>query len=1022
MTDYIKTTNYHVHNPDFITRKGQKRMESMALCHELWKIKYDFKRKRDEARDWTERPAEGSPPDSNQQSGTGRNMVTVLEAPPKKSDSPDRPASDDDRKSPTKTEPEEKQPRIRLKAGLATDPALNMFSSIKTEAEPPNPTPEYLSSLAPAIQSALASRGLLFPAGLNLSEAVAAVAAAQMAVSGEVARAPSAEIVASPETSRPSVPVYQCSPCGIRFSSLSTLEAHQTYYCSHRPNKPSEDDPKATSSDPSSQSEADGTDSTSKTLRTTKQYTCPHCSYSADKKVSLNRHMRMHTASPGPTNTPTPAPNSTSVPNGETSGAEGQDRYCAECDIRFSTQKTYRAHKAHYCNSRHVVKQAAPASSCTSGSSPTSPVDPSACRTPPSPTSQLPQQPFLALPTNPIIIVPYSLFRSASVLPSLSTATGIPNPDTPCFLLPNGTLQPMTSALSAMTTAAASNPNTPAQPTPDQVLKAINKTNKEEPPASKENPSSAPLDLTVRKSPELKEKDRNSTPKSNDMDLDHEKENLKHPPFSPEKIECEPLIHHSPCSTPGMAIEKSSPGLRQPISISPKRNLDDLSRSNSPRSSKTPKLSNEKTSLETAVPTGSQFDIPSLHPLLMRAGNMPLFSPELQMRLSDLTPLPPVMPQVIVKQGVSKCKECNIVFCKHENYVIHKKHYCSARNLEDDSSKTSGSPPVSPSAGATSPAAQYQQLICLACGIKFTSPDNLNAHQQYYCLKRNDLEPKKCLKCRAVVEPGHQCISHTALAGWKCPCCDVISATASAAQRHMETHTGVKAYRCTICKYKGNTLRGMKTHIRVHFDKRSPDLQEEKYISYILEGDNIAAGIAEVPLASHISIDERASPNPERPDPQHSCPQCPYASPYKANVVRHIKLVHEANNDDHLSNGEEKGASGSAKNMQIDEEEEIIVKKEAMEPEVIIAPVEGATIKEEPELSTTPNSKTSDDEIMQEASKNGPNYCQSCDIYFNYLKTFIAHKKFYCSSHTGEISNSNNNNNTGTRTAETSVL
>lgn len=70
-----------------------------------------------------------------------------------------------------------------------------------------------------------------------------------------------------------------------------------------------------------------------------------------------------------------------------------------------------------------------------------------------------------------------------------------------------------------------------------------------------------------------------------------------------------------------------------------------------------------------------------------------------------------------------------------------------------------------------------------------------------------------------------QCASHTAVAGWKCPCCDVISATSSAAQRHMETHTGVKAYRCTICKYKGNTLRGMKTHIRMHFDKRSPDLQ-----------------------------------------------------------------------------------------------------------------------------------------------------------------------------------------------------
>jgi hypothetical protein len=32
----------------------------------------------------------------------------------------------------------------------------------------------------------------------------------------------------------PIVPVFMCNPCGIRFSSLSTLEAHQTYYCSHR--------------------------------------------------------------------------------------------------------------------------------------------------------------------------------------------------------------------------------------------------------------------------------------------------------------------------------------------------------------------------------------------------------------------------------------------------------------------------------------------------------------------------------------------------------------------------------------------------------------------------------------------------------------------------------------------------------------------------------------------------------------------------------------------------------------------
>ena len=30
------------------------------------------------------------------------------------------------------------------------------------------------------------------------------------------------------------VPGFMCGPCGIKFSSISTLEAHQTYYCSHR--------------------------------------------------------------------------------------------------------------------------------------------------------------------------------------------------------------------------------------------------------------------------------------------------------------------------------------------------------------------------------------------------------------------------------------------------------------------------------------------------------------------------------------------------------------------------------------------------------------------------------------------------------------------------------------------------------------------------------------------------------------------------------------------------------------------
>lgn len=194
--------------------------------------------------------------------------------------------------------------------------------------------------------------------------------------------------------------------------------------------------------------------------------------------------------------------------------------------------------------------------------------------------------------------------------------------------------------------------------------------------------------------------------------------------------------------------------------------------------------------------------------LLSTANILPLLTPEMALRMATevagvVVPPPPQPPQVLVKQGVSKCRECNIVFCKHENYMAHKKHYCSAR-LEgggDDGGSVSspqggggvpsspsgntpngGSPPhgkdrgrsASPTtAGSSAQQQQGQtgqkpptlfQFICVACGIKFTSLDNLTAHQAYYCPKRSELinktsaeavtdktsisSSRKCMKCK----------------------------------------------------------------------------------------------------------------------------------------------------------------------------------------------------------------------------------------------------------------------------------
>lgn len=147
--------------------------------------------------------------------------------------------------------------------------------------------------------------------------------------------------------------VFMCTPCGIRFSSLSTLEAHQTYYCSHR--KDADETPAKPGA---SSGDTNGGEPPNKSIKTGKQYACTQCSYSADKKVSLNRHMRMHQTSPALSSTTSNGDDASSqIVVQQIIGQPPQpivvDRYCTNCDIRFSSTKTYRAHKQHYCSSRH---------------------------------------------------------------------------------------------------------------------------------------------------------------------------------------------------------------------------------------------------------------------------------------------------------------------------------------------------------------------------------------------------------------------------------------------------------------------------------------------------------------------------------------------------------------------------------------------------------------------------------------------------------------------------------------------
>ncbi|CAG2105386.1 unnamed protein product, partial [Medioppia subpectinata] len=888
------------------------------------------------------------------------------------------------------------------------------------------------------------------------------------------------------------------------------------------------------------------TSGVAKYSKTGNVYSCKTCGYDTDKKALLLKHIKsLHPslALPAGQSPPLPAPhhhiNNNTITNnigakhtnshmaGLTTTDESddneyhhssapQDRYCTNCDIQFNSYNTYKVHKDLYCGGRHNPKYSSP-TSMTTGAAPTaatrkrshnSETDGYTSGTAAGAGSQrlanntaanfskliaangvpfimpsmaaataaavgaiggaanaaplLSQPVYIAISTNPLILVPcsYNTTQGGLIAPNI-TAMGTP------FTVPTDVLS-ANSLISSLNTSIAAANTSPSE--------AHNKTRQPKttsPAKTHNNQSSAdeqPLDLSSKYTKSRPNNDDNNAAKRS-----------KHHRLT-DADSMDECNTRSTCSPP------------------------------------------------------------------------PVVNPELSALMGSAAGALPTV-DVVVKQGKSRCNECNIVFYKHENYLVHKRLYCASRRmdstgsspehmadeshnsspeLQNDTKSAANAHPystanrssparstttTSPAPSPPNPQPPVFQFYCVACGIKFTSLDNLHAHQTYYCLKRNvipgsaanadalsegladfalpNTEPHNefhCAKCKATYVNEETLLAHV--------CSDLVIHQNNTYNHNSGQKSGaltMQCFKCTICGYKGHTLRGMRTHVRIHADKLH-GVSEETFIACIDEdipnrGVRGTAGsrrrrsvdpqpaaqtvnncvtIQSQSQASNASVassnDTRLSEaednganctdselgvkvelkNGDKSSPlgaqsssemTHNCQFCYYSSTYKGNVVRHVKLVHKdlvrstsgsvSRHSPPPSLTQSLPADRVKKEFTDNEENS---HQSALSSDQQSADEHMSSSADEPPLKplpliVSPNSKSGSSPHSHRKSKCGsplnnilvnsplmaanqllpapnkkvgPKYCRSCDISFNYLASFIAHKKYYCSSHTNE--------------------
>ncbi|CAL1536517.1 unnamed protein product [Lymnaea stagnalis] len=698
--------------------------------------------------------------------------------------------------------------------------------------------------------------------------------------------------------------IYGCPFCGVRFSSPRTLQGHLSFYCSKKTSelnvnpatkerdkgnnpiktpfgegitvKQEADQTEEGTDTKHSEDEADNSGSfSSQSAPSSQMYKCKHCSYKADKLSSLNRHMRMHN------NDKFKAANNLPRPDERDSGVQREktvkimkspvmETFCKECRIQFSSLHTYKCHKEHYCAQRRKKALADPSAFAAMFHSPFCFADAAKVGIPSALQMAALNQGGLILPGAPgEANVPGA---TAVILTApMLTANGMANI---AISLPAMIMQPIVSGKDVMTSltsprAVSSPERLPTHPSTSQPSPIAPRT----PLAHFLSPPPSVSKNDYIRSLDDHRKTKDYSPLSFDPHSDND-----HPldlSVSRKEIKSEPKnLDSDPQDIPSF-LQPDKDG-----ALDARRVIRPSSQASSPSEIKYKDLMDERDSASSSPSTSRRddsVDVKHIAPQhFLRSDHLSPGSsqliphPSLLMSGAGFLPLPlaisPSSKCTSPSPGsntISKCSDCNIVFYKHDNYLIHKKHYCSGKRRpsipqalgveapalpletnthavqEGQVATTHKQPspgmlsPVEPIASkpklkdlptAVSPSKHSSEIkykfYCVPCRIKFSNASILEAHKEYYCPAGKDSEQSVILQTAAAdvsadVSPKdeqQQSSPDPPQEEFSCTRCSSIFSSA----RLLRLHVCDGGFPCPHCDHVSITDNRLTEHLKIH--------------------------------------------------------------------------------------------------------------------------------------------------------------------------------------------------------------